>query len=69
MANVKVEGPAGCITLVAIFAAIYAFTTWVVMLLSGALGHIFEKSILFLSFPEAALVALALTVIGSFFRS
>lgn len=43
-------------------------TSWAVMLLSGALGHIFEAPKLFLSYTESIVIAAVIMLISNLFR-
>lgn len=46
--------------------ALVAAKSYVVMLLAGAVGHIFDAPVLFLGYWQAVVVVLALAALGSF---
>jgi hypothetical protein len=56
------------IAAVILIAAIVLIDAWLVMLLWGALAHIFGWST-FLSFGESVIVTMALSLLGGFFKT
>lgn len=44
------------------------FSGWVLMLLSGAVGHAFSAPAFFISYGQSVLIAVVLGFIGSFFK-
>lgn len=51
--------------LIPAFVALEAF---IIMVVSGAVGHVFEEDAFFISFWQAVVVGIALSVVGGFFR-
>lgn len=50
-----------------IVLAVLVSTAFIIMLLSGAIGHAFDAPSFFINFWQATLVVIALAVVGSFF--
>lgn len=63
------EGALAAVVILVAVVGLLAFQTWMVMLASGALGHVFGISSLFISLWQSLIVTVALNVIGSFFKS
>lgn len=60
----------GVVGLVLLIPAFIALGVWILMLVLGAVGHVFDWPTLYnLGFWEVAIVYLALWAIGGFFRS
>ena len=55
--------------LAGLILAIVLFNAWWVMLLSGALGHIFNQPALFLSYGASIIVSLVIGFIANMYRN
>lgn len=55
------------VAFVLVVAAVLLLGGFVVMILSGAIGHAFHKPGFFINFGQAFLINLALTIIGGYF--
>lgn len=55
------------VIIIVIVVGSIALSAWIIMLLWGALAHAFDFSTI--SFKVAVLVSLALSLVGSFFKS
>lgn len=55
--------------IVALFMGVLYLNAWVVMLISGAIGHVFEAPAFFISFGQAVIVTVVLSIVGGFFKN
>lgn len=59
----------GCLAFLVIAAGVTALEAWVIMLVMGALHHEVDARIPALGWTASFWVAVALTILGSFFKS